>query len=147
LGLGVWWFSLCRAAAGLFVSAGVDVGIVPLPTKAPHGACVLLFPSACIPGCSMNGADPCHSDKINRADSPSPHLPSPPSEIPTTISTTISTTICTALTLPSYHRGAQTAFILFSTFLDLRPVSAANELQTSINGRLEIRIFKSKTPV
>jgi hypothetical protein len=45
------------------------------------------------------------------------------------------------------YRGAQTAFILFSTFLDLRPVSAANELQTSINGRLEIRISKSKTPV
>jgi hypothetical protein len=44
-------------------------------------------------------------------------------------------------------RGAQTAFILFSTFPDLRPVSAANDLQTSINGRLEIRISKSKTPV
>jgi hypothetical protein len=45
------------------------------------------------------------------------------------------------------NRGAQTAFILFSTFLDLRPVSAANDLQTSINGQLEIRISKSKTPV
>jgi hypothetical protein len=44
-------------------------------------------------------------------------------------------------------RGAQTAFILFSTFLDLRPVSAANNVQTSINSRLEIRISKSKTPV
>jgi hypothetical protein len=44
-------------------------------------------------------------------------------------------------------RGAQTAFILFATFLDLRPVSAANGLQTSINGWLEIRISKSKTPV
>jgi hypothetical protein len=39
------------------------------------------------------------------------------------------------------------AFILFSTFLDLRPVSAANDLQTSINGRLEIQLSKSKTPV
>jgi hypothetical protein len=45
------------------------------------------------------------------------------------------------------NSGAQTAFIRFSTFLDLRPVSAANDLQTSINGRLEIRIYKSKTPV
>jgi hypothetical protein len=45
------------------------------------------------------------------------------------------------------NRGAQTAFILFSTFLDLRPVSAANDLQASKNGRLEIRISKSKTPV
>jgi hypothetical protein len=44
------------------------------------------------------------------------------------------------------NRGAQTAFILFSTFLDLRPVSAANDLQTSINGQLEIRISRSKTP-
>jgi hypothetical protein len=49
--------------------------------------------------------------------------------------------------IPSCNRGAQTAFILFSTFLDLRPVSAANDLQTSINGQLEIRISKSKTPV
>jgi hypothetical protein len=32
-------------------------------------------------------------------------------------------------------RGAQTAFILFSTFLDLRPVSAAHDVQTSINSR------------
>jgi hypothetical protein len=39
------------------------------------------------------------------------------------------------------------AFILFSTFLDLRPVLAAKDLQTSIDGRLEIRISKSKTPV
>jgi hypothetical protein len=44
-------------------------------------------------------------------------------------------------------RGAQTAFILFSTFLYLRPVWAANDLQISINGRLEIRISNSKTPV
>jgi hypothetical protein len=44
-------------------------------------------------------------------------------------------------------RGAQTAFILFSTFLHLRPVSAANDVQTSINGGLEIRISNSKTPV
>jgi hypothetical protein len=44
-------------------------------------------------------------------------------------------------------KGAQTAFILFSTFLDLRPVWAASDLQISINGRLEIRISKSKTPV
>jgi hypothetical protein len=29
----------------------------------------------------------------------------------------------------------------------LRPVSAANGLQTSINGRLEIGISESKTPV
>jgi hypothetical protein len=42
---------------------------------------------------------------------------------------------------------AQTAFILFSTFLELRPVSAAHDVQTSINSRLEIRISKSKTPV
>jgi hypothetical protein len=48
---------------------------------------------------------------------------------------------------PIPNRGAQTAFILFSTFLDLRPVSAANDLQTSINGRLEIGISNSKTPV
>jgi hypothetical protein len=33
-------------------------------------------------------------------------------------------------------RGAQTAFILFSTFLDLRPVSAARYSQTSIYGWL-----------
>jgi hypothetical protein len=45
------------------------------------------------------------------------------------------------------NSGAQTAFIHFSTFLDLRPVAAANDLQTSINGRLETRISKSKTPV
>jgi hypothetical protein len=45
------------------------------------------------------------------------------------------------------NRGAQTAFILFSTFLDLRPVSAALDVQTFINSRLEIRISKSKTPV
>jgi hypothetical protein len=44
-------------------------------------------------------------------------------------------------------RGAQTAFILFSTFLDLRPVSAAHDVQTSINSRLEIQISKSKMPV
>jgi hypothetical protein len=49
--------------------------------------------------------------------------------------------------LSFYIRGAQTAFILFSTFLDLRPVSAANDLQASKNGRLEIRISKSKMPV
>jgi hypothetical protein len=34
------------------------------------------------------------------------------------------------------NRGAQTAFILFSTFLDLRPVSAASYSQTSIYGWL-----------
>jgi hypothetical protein len=45
------------------------------------------------------------------------------------------------------NRGAQTAFILFSTFLDLRPVSAAHDVQTSINCRLKIRISKSKTPI
>jgi hypothetical protein len=44
-------------------------------------------------------------------------------------------------------RGAQTAFILFSTFLELRPVLAAHDVQTSINSRLESRISKSKTPV
>jgi hypothetical protein len=49
--------------------------------------------------------------------------------------------------LKNHRRGAQTAFILFSTFLDLRPVSAAHDLQTSINSRLEIRISKSKTPI
>jgi hypothetical protein len=41
-----------------------------------------------------------------------------------------------------FNRGAQTAFILFSTFLDLRPVSAATAAQTSINSCLEIRISK-----
>jgi hypothetical protein len=45
------------------------------------------------------------------------------------------------------NRGAQTAFILFSMFLDSRPVSAAHDVPTSINSRLEIRICKSKTPV
>jgi hypothetical protein len=39
-------------------------------------------------------------------------------------------------------RGAQAAFVLFSTFLGLRPVSTANAAQTSINSRLEIRISK-----
>jgi hypothetical protein len=39
---------------------------------------------------------------------------------------------------PSATRGAQTAFVLFSTFLDLRPVSAAHDVQTSINSRLEV---------
>jgi hypothetical protein len=34
------------------------------------------------------------------------------------------------------HRGAQTAFILFSTFVDLRPVWAAGYSQTSIYGSL-----------
>jgi hypothetical protein len=47
----------------------------------------------------------------------------------------------------TFNEGAQTAFILLSTFLDLRPVSAANDLQTSINGRLEIRMSKTKTPI
>jgi hypothetical protein len=36
------------------------------------------------------------------------------------------------------NRGAQTAFILFSTFLDLRPVSAASYSQTSIYGTLVV---------
>jgi hypothetical protein len=39
-----------------------------------------------------------------------------------------------------YNRVAQTAFILFSGFLDLRPVSAASDLQPWIYGGLEIRI-------
>jgi hypothetical protein len=52
-----------------------------------------------------------------------------------------------SLSARSANGGAQIAFIPFSTFLDLRPVSAANDLQTSINGRLAIRISKSKTPV
>jgi hypothetical protein len=53
---------------------------------------------------------------------------------------------------PSVHtkeknnRVAQTAFILFSTFLDIRPVSDASDWQTSIYGGLEIRISNSKTP-
>jgi hypothetical protein len=59
----------------------------------------------------------------------------------------ISTRPAVFSTPPIPNRGAQTAFILILTFLDLRPVSAANDLQTSINGRLEIRLSKSKTPV
>jgi hypothetical protein len=35
----------------------------------------------------------------------------------------------------------------FSGFLDLRPVSAASDLQPWIYGGLEIRIYNSKTPV
>jgi hypothetical protein len=45
------------------------------------------------------------------------------------------------------NRVAQTAFILFSTFLDSRPVSAASDLQPWIYGGLEILISNSKTPV
>jgi hypothetical protein len=37
-------------------------------------------------------------------------------------------------------RAAQTVVYFFSTFLELRPVSATNDLQTSINGRLAIWI-------
>jgi hypothetical protein len=47
----------------------------------------------------------------------------------------------------AHIRGAHTAFIFVSTFLRLRPVSAANDLQTSINSQLEFRISNSKTPV
>jgi hypothetical protein len=39
------------------------------------------------------------------------------------------------------------AFVLFSTFLDLTPVSATHEVHTSINSLLEISISRSKTPV
>jgi hypothetical protein len=45
------------------------------------------------------------------------------------------------------NRGTQTAFIPFSTFLYLRLVWSANGSQISINGRLDSRISKSKTPV
>jgi hypothetical protein len=43
---------------------------------------------------------------------------------------------CEITTLYSATRGAQTAFILFSTFLEIRPVSAASYSQTSIYGWL-----------
>jgi hypothetical protein len=42
--------------------------------------------------------------------------------------TTRSSYFADKLDFPKPIRGAQTAFILFSTFLDLRPVSAANDL-------------------
>jgi hypothetical protein len=45
------------------------------------------------------------------------------------------------------NRAAQTVVYFFSTFLDLRPVSATHDAHTSINNPLEIRISKSKTPV
>jgi hypothetical protein len=44
-------------------------------------------------------------------------------------------------------RVAQTSFILFSTFLYLRPVSAASDSHRWTYGVLEIRISNSKTPV
>jgi hypothetical protein len=49
--------------------------------------------------------------------------------------------------LHTTNRGAQTAVIFVSTFLRLRLVSAANDLQISINSQLEFRISNSKTPV
>jgi hypothetical protein len=46
-----------------------------------------------------------------------------------------------------HRRGAQTAFIRFSTFLDLRPVSAANVAQTLMDSQLEILSSNRRTPL
>jgi hypothetical protein len=46
--------------------------------------------------------------------------------------------VCALAEAYTLIRGAQTAFILFSTFLDLRPVSAAHDAQTSASGRPDV---------